>query len=200
MRIPDFTFEPRGPEGIQQRISEIRARAGFNDFADTLNKQKMAGFAANTDPSGAKGSVNPLDPFGQSLNPTAAKVMDRAKINAYVTEIAQKENLEPDLINAIIEQESNFDTFAKSGSGALGLMQLMPSTAKELGVKDPFDPAQNIAGGAKYMRKLIDQFQDVRLALAAYNAGPQRVIKAGGIPDSPETQQYVARIMKRIGG
>lgn len=110
---------------------------------------------------------------------------------------ADKYNVSIDLLKAIAKQESNFKTDAVSRSGAMGVMQLMPATAKELGVNDAFDPEQNIMGGAKLISKLLDQYDgDTKLALAAYNAGSGNVRKYGGIPPFKETQNYVVKVMQ----
>lgn len=106
--------------------------------------------------------------------------------------------VDPDLFTRLVQQESGFNPNARSPVGAQGLAQLMPATARELGV-DPSDPMQNLAGGAKYFRQQMDRFQDPALALAAYNAGPSRVAKAGGIPNIAETQNYVRAIMGGAG-
>jgi hypothetical protein len=104
--------------------------------------------------------------------------------------------IEPLLISAVIKVESNWDPRAVSRKGAMGLMQLMPSTAKEMEVDNPFNPEENIEGGLKYLRYLLNKFNgDLNLALAAYNAGPNRIQKYGGIPPITETQRYVKRIL-----
>ncbi|HUP46411.1 MAG TPA: lytic transglycosylase domain-containing protein [Thermoanaerobaculia bacterium] len=106
-------------------------------------------------------------------------------------------SLDPLLLAAVARQESRFQTRAVSPAGARGVMQLMPRTAASLGVTDSFDPRQNILGGAKYLRMLLDQFRgDVSLSLAAYNAGPGAVRKHGGIPPYRETKAYVAAITR----
>ena len=109
---------------------------------------------------------------------------------------AQRYDLPLDLLTAVARAESNFRQDAVSHAGAMGVMQLMPGTARHLGVTDPFDPHQNIMGGARYLREQLDRFDgDVRLALAAYNAGWPTVKRHGGIPPFAETQNYVALIM-----
>jgi soluble lytic murein transglycosylase-like protein len=112
---------------------------------------------------------------------------------------AKAHDIEPKLIRAVIEQESGFRPCAISARGAEGLMQLMPDTAEQLGVADPFDPSQNIEAGAKFLKELIDKYQgDVAQALGAYNAGPGAADKAGGIPEIPETRDYIDAILKKL--
>jgi hypothetical protein len=119
------------------------------------------------------------------------------KIEKSIQQAAIKYNLPPALIKGVIRAESNFQVDAVSGAGAQGLMQLMPATAKELGVTKPLDIDQNIDGGSRYLRKMIDSFDgDVKLALAAYNAGPGTVRKYDGEVPYPETIQYVDRVMR----
>lgn len=116
-------------------------------------------------------------------------------INAFIQTAATEHGIDPLLIKAIIKAESNFDPTAVSPKGAQGLMQLMPATAKDLQVADPFDPQDNITGGTKYLRSLLDNYEwDVALSLAAYNAGPGNVKDA--IPNISETRTYVAKVLK----
>jgi soluble lytic murein transglycosylase-like protein len=118
------------------------------------------------------------------------------KFAATIANAAKRHELDPALLSAVVGQESGFHPRAVSGAGAMGLMQLMPETARALGVRDPFDPAQNVDGGAKYLRGLIDRFHGrLDFALAAYNAGPGTVDKFGGVPPYPETQAYVKNIL-----
>ena len=115
----------------------------------------------------------------------------------YINKYAQQHNIKPSLVKAVITTESCFDKKAVSRVGAQGLMQLMPQTARQLGVKDSFNAEHNIAGGVRYLRMMLDEFnQDEKLALAAYNAGPNAVKKYKGIPPYKETQNYVKRVLK----
>ena len=113
---------------------------------------------------------------------------------------ARTQSVSADLLRAVIRQESAFRPCAVSEKGAQGLMQLMPATAAAFNVSDPFDPQQNIIGGAAYLRQLMQRYAgDAALALSAYNAGPQRVDRVEGIPDIPETQNYVSSIFRGLG-
>jgi len=126
-----------------------------------------------------------------------AIAVNKAAIERHILRAASESRLDPLLIKAIIRTESNFDQFAVSAKGAQGLMQLMPETARDLQVHNPFDAYQNIAGGARYLRTLLDTFAgDIRLSLAAYNAGPGSVARHGGIPNFPETMAYVRKVLK----
>jgi soluble lytic murein transglycosylase-like protein len=113
---------------------------------------------------------------------------------------ADEHDVRPDLVRAVIQAESAFNPFARSSKGAMGLMQLMPATAAELGVTDPYDPAQNIRGGVAYLKSLLLQYsQNEELALAAYNAGPTAVARYDGVPPYRETRNYIARIKGTAG-
>ena len=120
----------------------------------------------------------------------------RSSATVSVAKVEQDYGLPQGLVHAVIHQESRGRVDAVSIKGALGLMQLMPGTAAQLGV-NPYDPEQNVRGGARYLRQQIDRFGSIPLALAAYNAGPGAVLRYGGIPPYRETQNYVSTIMRR---
>ena len=113
-------------------------------------------------------------------------------------EIARKYGLDPALLKAVARVESDFNPRAVSPKGALGLMQLMPETARIVGVKDPFDPRENLEGAARFLKGLLMEFGDLRKALAAYNAGPEAVRRYGGVPPYPETLSYVNRVLEYL--
>lgn len=135
----------------------------------------------------------PLQDHGRSL--MGAVHMD--KYDPAIKHTARRHGLDHTLVTAVIKVESDFNPVAISSKGARGLMQLMPSTAKELGVRDSFDPVENLDGGVRYLRSLIDFFGgNLPLALAAYNAGREAVLQHGGIPPYPETRQYVSKVLQ----
>ena len=122
-------------------------------------------------------------------------------IDAAIEQAAARHNVDPSLVRSVVKVESNFNPNAVSRKGAMGLMQLMPSTARSLNVSNPFDPAQNVDAGVRHLRKLLDSYNgDVRLSLAAYNAGSGAVARSAGVPHFRETQNYVRRITNLYNG
>lgn len=129
----------------------------------------------------------------ESVTKSASNTSDYHHI---INSKAKKYDIEPSLVKAVISTESNWDPSAISRKGAMGLMQLMPFTARDMGVSNPFNPEENIEGGIKYLKFLLDKFDgDVSLALAAYNAGPTTIEESGGIPRIQETQKYVKKVL-----
>jgi soluble lytic murein transglycosylase-like protein len=129
--------------------------------------------------------VSPLDP--------------EPGVRALIRRLSPTHRVDARLVEAVVRVESNYDPFAVSRRGAMGLMQLMPATARRYGVTAPFDPAQNLEGGVRYLRELLDRYGEVRLALAAYNAGEEAVDRYRGVPPYRETRHYVARILRILG-
>ena len=155
--------------------------------------------------------IQSLDSFAQKPDTDFQKILDssvknaknsnsvsRNEIDNLISKYADKNGLDKDFVKAVINQESGFNPNATSHCGAMGLMQLMPSTAQGLGVTNAYDAEQNIQGGTKYLKGLMDRFgNDKSLALAAYNAGPNAVKKYGGIPPYTETQNYVKKVLSK---
>lgn len=137
--------------------------------------------------------VEPEDVFPAAMPAPAAASGPFAPA---IADAAEKTGLDQRLLSSVIHAESNFQPRAVSPKGALGLMQLMPATARDLAVRDPFDPRQNVQAGARYLEQLLGQFGTLNLALAAYNAGPARVVLYGGIPPFPETRAYISRVRR----
>lgn len=125
---------------------------------------------------------------------TAGSVVP-SDIDRMIRLAAHESQVQPALVKAVIKAESNFDPQAVSRRGAKGLMQLMPKTARAMGVHDPLHPGQNVRGGARYLRTMLDRYGDLRLAVAAYNAGPRAVDRFGGVPPYRETRAYVDRVL-----
>lgn len=128
----------------------------------------------------------------------SASGRDAGRYDELIREAARRCGLSADLIHAVVRAESDYDPHCTSSAGAMGLMQLMPATARALGVVDAYDPTQNLLGGCRYLRAQFDRFGDLSLALAAYNAGPGAVARYGGIPPYHETRAYVRRVLSYL--
>lgn len=170
---------------------------GTDFHPEKASVQKFAGadfrnILAETAKGGSTGEVN-------SIRSGAALPKRALQYEAIFDEASRTYGVSKSLLLAVAKQESNFDANSVSHAGAQGIMQLMPGTAKTLGVKNAFDPYENIMGGAKLLRDNIRAFGSVPLALAAYNAGPGAVKKYGGVPPYKETQDYVKKIMADLG-
>lgn len=140
----------------------------------------------------------PAEPVAPMQVQAATKSVDHpVDLNQVVAAASGTYRLDPDLVNSVIRAESGFNVRAVSPKGAQGLMQLMPQTASQLGIRNAFDPQANVEGGTRYLRELLERYDfDLIRALAAYNAGPERVEQYGGVPPYYETKAYVARIVR----
>ncbi|HEY7065162.1 MAG TPA: lytic transglycosylase domain-containing protein [Chloroflexota bacterium] len=182
--------------GVQawQRGTPARGTTA-KSMAALLRMQALSGdgsFAAAL--AGARGLGRPAT--ARSAAPSGAPVQVPNQYSALVNDAARRNGIDPALLAGVIETESGFNAQAGSPAGAKGLMQLMDSTARGLGVTNSYDPTQNVNGGAKFLRQLLDKYNgDTRLALAAYNAGPGAVDQYGGVPPYAETQRYVPTVL-----
>lgn len=138
------------------------------------------------------------EPQETSAEPAAVPV-EAVPYGEIIDSVSAAHDVSPQLVRAVIKVESNYREKARSPKGAMGLMQLMPETARRFAVADPYNPRQNIEGGIKYLRTLLDRFPSVGLALAAYNAGEAAVERFRGVPPYTETQNYVSQILRLLG-
>ena len=215
--INEPSFDLKGPDAIRSRMEEIQSRLASvfpkgNEFQKALDKQvkgvapieirpedpeadgvlTMSQIAKNLEMAG------PITSQGTFLN-KGLSAQQKLQVQALISKVAVEQGIEERLLKAVVQAESDFNPDEVSHTGAMGLMQLMPDTARELGVVDPFNPYQNLTGGSKYLKQMLTRFNgDTSLALAAYNAGPGAVKRAGGIPNIAETKNYVSKILGNL--
>jgi len=195
-----ITHEQREIVGPVTRLYTKADRSSYVDVPTTqIDHYEAAPEAPKTNPriSGSQ-QIRNAPPFGKSVNYGASTFATRPPVNLdeLVNSASERYRLDPDLVNSVIKAESGFNVRAISPKGAQGLMQLMPGTASQLGVGNAFDPRANVDGGTRYLRELLERYNfDLVKALAAYNAGPQRVEQFGGVPPFYETRAYVRRIV-----
>ncbi len=186
-------------------LRAIPAHGQIVSYLDTNGKRVFI----NSDPAPARPSKIPLlrtaatgiaprttqTSFAEPPKISAAERANREKIEQMIREVSDRYRVDPALVRAVIQTESNWNSSAVSRKGALGLMQLVPGTAQQLGVSNAFDPKQNLDGGVRYLHTLLQRYNgDLDKALAAYNAGPGAVDRAGGIPQYRETREYVQKV------
>jgi hypothetical protein len=179
-------------------ITRLYVNAEKSSFVDVPTAD-IEHFEAAPDELGSRLPVS--SPHASAKNPalipSGFPVRPKSDLTQVVNDASGRYRLDPDLVNSVIKAESSFNAHAISPKGARGLMQLMPGTASQLGVPNAFDPQANVEGGTRYLRELLERYNfDLVKALAAYNAGPQRVERFGGVPPYYETRAYVAKIVR----
>jgi hypothetical protein len=178
---------------VMGTTTRLYLSADGSSFTDVATEE-ITGFEKDLSPS-------PTTPVSLTLPASTSPgrrspIRTAADLTQVVNSASAAYHLDPDLVNSVIHAESGFNSHAVSPKGARGLMQLMPSTANTLGVNDAFDPQENVGGGSRYLRELLERYNfDLVKALAAYNAGPQRVEQYKGVPPFHETRAYVAKIV-----
>jgi soluble lytic murein transglycosylase-like protein len=166
---------------------------GLNDVLKSISSLNKHIEEIKNTPNKVRNDIDEnLPSFGRMLN--EKKTEPDTDLGSTIDRVAREEGVDKNLVRAVIRTESDFDHEARSKKGAVGLMQLMPDTASELGV-DPEDPRQNIKGGVQYLGKMMDRYGNLEEALAAYNAGPAAVDEHGGVPPFGETQDYVKKVL-----
>ncbi|HVT14421.1 MAG TPA: lytic transglycosylase domain-containing protein [Fimbriimonadaceae bacterium] len=183
----DLDIQPIGQERMMERLQALQAQ-----LAPTFQlPPETSGLSGNL-PGGD--GLAPFDPKSLGISLTADQAPPAIK--ALIDKAANEYGVDPNLLDALVSTESSYDPNCRSRAGAMGLTQLMPDNVRELGVQRPFDPEQNLMGGAKQLAQLLAKYPGrLDLALAAYNAGPGAVEKYGGIPPYTETQNYVKKVM-----
>ncbi|HPM33663.1 MAG TPA: lytic transglycosylase domain-containing protein [Spirochaetota bacterium] len=181
-----------GVYSCMERISEIKKRFGLmNENAKANQNAETAG-----DEGDLKRTFSEILSDRTGVSSSQQGNLSKDDIENLIEKISIKEGVSPSLVKAVVENESSYNTMAVSPKGAMGLMQLMPETAKELGVNDSFSAEENIEGGVKYLKGLLNKYQwDYKKALAAYNAGPKLVDSYNGVPPIKETAEYVKRVL-----
>jgi soluble lytic murein transglycosylase-like protein len=180
--------------------AEVRVERLPDGTQVVRNVQGLRPVAAPRAPSTITPAALPAALPAASVRPAVVREVSRQELERLVDEAAGREGVDPRLAQAVVRAESGWNPAALSRKGAMGLMQLMPGTAVELAVADPWDAAENVRGGVTYLRRMIDRFGDLEHAVAAYNAGPAAVEQYQGLPPYPETRDYVRRVLSIYHG
>jgi soluble lytic murein transglycosylase-like protein len=201
-----YVNEDETPVRSRQPQAVPAKRSGLVYWSSKENRWKPVPSAGTASMKAARSAAAEVSQYygSESTQSANAKILaansrghqfSQEEIDASIAMAAARHNVDPNLVRAVVKVESNFNSNAVSRKGAIGLMQLMPSTARSLNVKNPFDPDQNIDGGVRHLKQLLENYNgDVKLTLAAYNAGSGAVARSAGVPRYAETQNYVRRI------
>ncbi len=195
----DTIYPANNPNTIESFENILQSSTKSNFGSLLLGPQAMkvnANIIKNNSINSLNTTLNEINGTNAINNYQTTTNASKTQILSMVSKISEKYGVDEKLVKALIKQESGFNPNATSKAGAMGLMQLMPTTAKHLGVKDAYNPVQNVEGGVKYLKSMLDKYNgNIILALAAYNAGPGAVDKYSGVPPYQETQNYVKNIL-----
>ena len=187
---------------VSRQLSQLQGNSGSHSTPMGASTPKEEPAIASTDkpffalpwPDAAPLAVPNIQVVDESC-----QALPQPQVDQLISSASRKWSIDPGLLRSVMRQESGFKACAVSTAGAMGLMQIMPDTADSLGLDDPYDPAKNVDAGAQYLKMMLNRYQgDTSMALAAYNAGPGRVDKSGGIPQISETIQYITNILKSL--
>ena len=193
---PLDTIYPNTKVNNPQSFENVLKATTKSNFGTLLLDPKIKEVNAQIVKQSPQISLNQALMEATAVQANVKQPANKAQILNVVSQISKKHGVDEKLVQALIKQESGFNPKAKSKAGAMGLMQLMPQTAKNLGVKDPYNTVQNVEGGVKYLKSMLNRYNgNVILALAAYNAGPGAVDKYSGVPPYKETQNYVRNVL-----
>lgn len=193
---PLDTIYPNTKVNNPQSFENVLKATTKSNFGTLLLDPKIKEVNAQIVKQSPQISLNQALMEATAVQANVKQPANKAQILNVVSQISKKHGVDEKLVQALIKQESGFNPKAKSKAGAMGLMQLMPKTARNMGVKDPYNTVQNVEGGVKYLKSMLNRYNgNVILALAAYNAGPGAVDKYSGVPPYKETQNYVRNVL-----
>jgi soluble lytic murein transglycosylase-like protein len=197
--------DPAAKPDVRQAMEQAAAaqRQSVTLMQASLDKQRQSLPGQVSQPKAGSFFLLPPPAAGEAIvyapGPNDCDPVPAPELESLIAGAAQREGLRPDLLRSVMKQESDFRPCAVSPKGAIGLMQLMPATAAQFNLKDPFDPKENLDAGARLLKELLGRYNgNLAFALGGYNAGPSRVDDAGGVPDFPETISYVDRILSSL--
>ncbi|XDD48480.1 lytic transglycosylase domain-containing protein [Leptospira sp. WS39.C2] len=195
--IPSVSSVLNRMDSLSQMTKDPKSFVSFPDVLEKeWNRQKLNSQLSEIPQTNDSIQLPFPESIGKNIKLGQTSNKPTGDLLTTIESIAEAQGLDPNLVKAMVKAESGFKPKAVSPKGAMGLMQLMPETAEGLGVKDPFDPEENVTGGVKFLKGLLKEFKDPEKAIAAYNAGPGAVKRYKGVPPYEETKQYVSKVKR----